>query len=127
MLKLSSIGQRARSTLLVGLLGAAGLALAISPATAQMRGGGGGFHGGGFHGSGAFHGGHPTVSNRGFGFDRGRFGRFDRDDRFGRFGFRGPGWGWGWGPGWAGWWGYPYYYGYPYCSYYDYYYGYCAY
>ena len=138
MLKLST-KRCARNALLAGFLGTAGLALALSPAAAQMRGSGGGFHGGGFHGGG-FHSSAASHSAAPRGFDRDRFGRFDRDDRFGHFGtgFRGgwwhgrwygPGW-WGWGVyGYPAWWGgyYPYYDGYPYCSQYDYYYGYCGY
>ena len=118
----------AKSAAVVGMLataGVAGTALSITPAAAQMHGGGGGggFHGGGGFGGGGFHGGGFHGSAGAF---RGGEGGFRGD----RGGFRGDFHRGEWRGGrWVGWYGadvYPYDdpYG---CSYYDYYYGYCAY
>jgi hypothetical protein len=121
----------AKSAAFVGMVataGAAGDALSITPAAAQMHGGGGGFHGGGGFGGGGFHGG---GFHGGAGAFRGSVGGFRGDVGADRGAFRGNfhrgGWVGGrwYGPEWAGWYGaYPY--DNPYgCSYYDYYYGYC--
>lgn len=127
---LKSVARSAAFVSVLATAGAAGAAMSITPAMAEMHGGGGGFHGGGGFGGGGFHGGgfHGSTGafrggdggfRGGFRGDRDGF-RGDRDD------FRGGRW---IGPGWAGWYGTDaYLYDNPYgCSYYDYYYGYCGY
>lgn len=131
---IESLKTLARSTAVAGMIataGAAGAALSITPAAAQVHGGGGGFHGGGFGGGGfhggGFHGGTGAFRAGDGGFRGGM--RGDRDDFRGGFHrgeWRGGRW---YGPGWVGWYGADgYLYDDPYgCGYYDYYYGYCAY